>query len=481
MTALNIIEAFDDRDLLGGYFDGPSWDTWRAVLKATYALPMSGDEVDLFRSVAGDRDPPAAPVQELWAIVGRRGGKDSIASAIATCTAALYDYSPFLRPGERATVACIARDREQARIILRYIAAYFAERVLLKAMVTRETVDGLELVNRVDIIVVTNDFRALRGRTFVCVILDEVAFYASENTATPDFETYHAVLPGLATLPGSILVGITSPWKRAGLAYDRWAKSYGKNDPRVLVIWAPSKVMNRTLPQHIIDDAMERDPQQAAAEWLAQWRDDLVGFLSRDLIEAAVERGVSVRPPQAHHSYVAFYDPSGGQHDSSAGAIAHREGNAAVLDLLYEKRGPHNPATAIAEWCALLKSYGLRQCRGDRYAVGFVLNAFEEHGITYEHSELNRSEIYLSVLPGFTSGRVLLLDNQRLVSQFAALERRSFSSGRDRVDHPSAGADDASNAAAGALVQCLAEEDSVGLWAKLASPDDAFNLPRWCY
>jgi hypothetical protein len=58
----------------------------------------------------------------------------------------------------------------------------------------------------------------------------------------------------------------------------------------------------------------------------------------------------------------------------------------------------------------------------------------------------------LDALPLFTSGRVRLLDSKRLVSQFAALERRTSSIGKDRVDHGPGGKDDLCNAAAGALV-----------------------------
>ncbi|MBG0795857.1 hypothetical protein IYY11_21080 [Methylocystis sp. H62] len=68
------------------------------------------------------------------------------------------------------------------------------------------------------------------------------------------------------------------------------------------------------------------------------------------------------------------------------------------------------------------------------------------------HSERDRSQIYLDAMPLFTSGRVRLLDSQRLITQFAQLERRTSSLGRDRVDHPAAGHDDLCNAAALALI-----------------------------
>jgi hypothetical protein len=60
-------------------------------------------------------------------------------------------------------------------------------------------------------------------------------------------------------------------------------------------------------------------------------------------------------------------------------------------------------------------------------------------------------------MPLFTSGRVRLLDNKRLTSQFAGLERRTSSIGKDKVDHGPGGSDDVANAAAGALVRAIAE------------------------
>jgi hypothetical protein len=81
-----------------------------------------------------------------------------------------------------------------------------------------------------------------------------------------------------------------------------------------------------------------------------------------------------------------------------------------------------------------------------------LVEAFAKTGIKYVQSERDRSEIYLDCLPLFTAGRARLIDNARMVAQFAALERRTFSTGKDRVDHGRAGHDDACNAVAGALV-----------------------------
>jgi hypothetical protein len=178
--------AIADPELLGGAFRGETWNRWRAVLRAAYAEPLDDAETALFLEVA-ERDPPARRVRELWCVCGRRAGKDSIASAIAA-VAAIGDYREFLRPGERATVMSLATDREQAKIVHRYIVGYFAENLLLRQLVERETDDDLELNNGVEIVIATNSFRAVRGRTIVCVIFDEVAFWRDEQYANPDLE-----------------------------------------------------------------------------------------------------------------------------------------------------------------------------------------------------------------------------------------------------------------------------------------------------
>ena len=180
---ISVSAALDDPALLGLYFSGESWATWHAVLRAAEGLPLGDDELAAFRAVA-ERDPPPHHVRELWTIVGRRGGKDSIASAIAT-VAALGDYRPQLRPGERATVMCLANDRDQAKIVHRYIAGYFKTVPLLQPLAVRETDDGLLLNNGVEIVVATNSFRSVRGRTIVCAIFDECAFWRSEESRDP--------------------------------------------------------------------------------------------------------------------------------------------------------------------------------------------------------------------------------------------------------------------------------------------------------
>jgi hypothetical protein len=457
----NIIESMDGIFLpwFPRASDGTdTWAGWKAVLKAMDVLPMTADEIEFFKSIAGGREPPTRRVSELVAACARRTGKDSIASLVAAYGAATFDQQDRLRPGERAQILCLACDRGQAGIVLGYIKAYFDRVPALKAMVDRETRDGFELNNGIDVTVATNSFRAVRGKPIFLAILDEAAFMMSETSASPDTELYAALKPALVTLPGSRIITISSPYRRAGLLWNQYKRFFGKDDPGTLVIQASVRQLNPTIPQSVVDAAIEEDAASASAEWLGQFRDDLAAFLTIELIESAVDHGVVVRPPSDRFRYWSFVDASGGVKDSFTLGIAHAEGDVAVLDHLTEIKAPLNPYQATAEISNTLKMYKLHATMGDRYAAKFTSDAFAANAIKYEHSERDRSAIYQDVLPLFTSGRIRLLDNRRLVNQFVNLERRTSPIGKDRIDHGPGGNDDCANSVSGALVRCIHEK-----------------------
>ena len=449
----DVVSAMNDGRLFKPWFSGPTWDGWRAVLKGAFALPMTTAEVAFFRTVA-ERDPPKKRVRELWIVAGRRAGKDSVASLIAAWSASMFDEQRRLRPGERALVACLAYDRDQAKIILDYTRGYFAESPLLKQLVQEDERAGdFKLANQVDVAVLTNSFRAVRGRPILLAILDELSVWRDENSQNPDEEVYRAILPGLASIDGMI-VGISSPYKKSGLLYSKFKRHFGQLGDDVLVIRAPTRVLNPTIKQSVIDTALAEDPAAAKAEWLAEFRDDIGGWLAAEVIESAVDAGIAVRPPSPLFQYSGFIDPSGGARDSYTLAIAHQDGELAVLDCLTEIRPPFDPMAATQQIAAVLKSYRITSATGDRYAAQWVVGAFQQNDIGYRHSDRDRSEIYRDALPLFTSGRARLLDHRRLVSQFCALERKTSSMGKDKIDHGPGGHDDLANAAAGALVNC---------------------------
>jgi hypothetical protein len=447
----NIITALNDPKLFEPSFRGPTWDGWRIVLKAAYGLALTSDEVAFFKSIAGDREPPTVPVRELWVIAGRGAGKDSIASVIAAYSAALFSQQDRLRGGERALVMCLACDRDQSRIVLNYTRSYFHDIPVLARLKGTDTAIGFPLANSVDVAVATNSFRSVRGRPIVCAILDEVAFWRDETSSKPDEEVYDAILPALARVPGSMLIAISSPYRKAGLLYRKFKQHYGESGD-ILVIKAPTRVLNPTIPQEVVDRALAENFAKASAEWMAEFRSDISGYLDFEVVEAAADIGVTVRPPQKQFRYRSFSDPGGGVRDSFTCAITHVENDIVTLDCLIEIRAPFNPTAAVEIIAKVLKEYGLHETTGDKYAAQWVVSAFAANGINYKHSERDRSAIYGDALPLFTSGKVRLLDNKKMINQFASLERRTSSVGKDRIDHGTGGHDDLCNAVAGAMV-----------------------------
>jgi hypothetical protein len=202
----------------------------------------------------------------------------------------------------------------------------------------------------------------------------------------------------------------------------------------------------------IIEKALEQDPERYGAEYLCTWRDDLSTFIIRDLLDAAVDKGVIVRPPAEGIRYFVGGDASGGRNDAFTSAVAHRESDGTiVLDAILERKAPFNPTDVVGEIVALMRQYRCQEITGDNYAAGWVAEAFGKAGVRYIKSDRDRSGVYLDMLPLLTSGRARLLDHQRLVAQLVGLERRTARGGRDSIDHAPGAHDDVANAVAGAL------------------------------
>jgi hypothetical protein len=445
-------ECLESPSYFGKLLDDDSWAAWRVMLTAIVGEALTDDERTIFKALTGRDSEPLEPVEEFFAVIGRRGGKTRATACLAAYLAACVDHRESLAPGERGRIPLMAASVQQAASAFAFIEGIFAVAPNLKDLVDGATSDTLSLVTGIDIQVRPASFRTIRGITAVAAICDEIAFWRSDDSANPDKEILKALRPSLATTGGP-LIAISSPHAKRGELYGTFKRHYGPNgDPLILVAKAPSRVMNPTLPQRVIDRATEADPEAASAEYGAEFRGDLEVFVSREVIEACVTTGVTVRSPIDSVTYRAFVDPSGGSNDAMTLAISHPEGNRAILDCVLERKAPFSPDAVVWEFSQTLKSYRVSAVTGDRYAGEWPRERFQVHGITYQPAEMNRSELYLAFLPLLNSGRVDLLDNQRMVAQFVGLERRTSRAGRDTVDHAPGAHDDVSNAVAGALV-----------------------------
>jgi hypothetical protein len=446
---VNILDAIDDPNLFAPWFREPNtWLAWRAFLAALFALPMTDEQLAIYRDHTGRTDAPTDPASEGWLICGRRAGKSFVLALIAVYIACFREYRAYLSPGERGMVIIIAVDRRQARTIFRYLRAMLTRVPMLARLIEREWSEGFDLKSGVSIEIGTASFRSVRGATIVAALCDELAFWLSEDSANPDYEILDALRPGMATIPNAMLLCASSPYARRGALHDTFARYYSKPGP-ILVWKAPTRAMNPSVPQRLIDEATERDPAAAASEWLAEFRTDIAAFVPREVVQSCVDPNELERPYNDKFRYVAFIDPSGGSSDSMTLAIGHTESDRIILDSLRETKAPFDPESVVAEFSTLLKSYRINGVVGDRYAGEWPRQAFRKQGIEYTPSELNKSALYVDLLPKLNARSIRLLDNPRLLNQLASLERRTARGGKDSIDHPPNGKDDVANVVAG--------------------------------
>jgi hypothetical protein len=455
---VSLREALEDERLLGGAIPGESWVIWRALLLATMGEALKPEERELFSLVTGRSHEPLERVDEFWSIAGRRSGKTRSAAVLGSYLATCIDWSDVLAPGERAALPVLASSTNQAARAFEHITGVLQHSPELSEMLEGEpTADCIRLATRVDISIKPANFRTIRGVTAIAVIGDELAFWHIEGSRNPDKEILNAARPAMATTGGPLIV-ISSPYARRGELYATFRSDYGpEGDPSILVAKGASKTFNPTLPQRTIDRAYLKDPASAVAEYGGEFRTDVEALLTREIVEDAIDSGVTERAPQAGIRYYGFVDPSGGSSDSMTLAIAHKEGDRAVLDLVRERKAPYSPDVVTEEFCAIIKPYGITSVIGDNFGGEWCKEPFRKRGIPYDLSKANKSQLYLALVPALNSGLVGLLDIEEATNQLVGLERRTGTSGRDIVDHPKGAAfhDDVANAIAGAIFQLL--------------------------
>jgi hypothetical protein len=261
-----------------------------------------------------------------------------------------------------------------------------------------------------------------------------------------------------------MMVLISSPATEAGIVYSIHRKHYGpQGDPLILVVESDSKSLNPKLDQARIDRETALDPEGAQAEWHGKFKVPISIYLPRALVEAAVEKGVTIRPRLPGVQYLAFADPASGTgRDSFTMAIGHRrrddDQDMLIVDALWEARPPFPAIDVVKGFADALKQWGLTEVMGDDYSGGIVASMFAKQGIRYQSCPLTASQLYLHALPSWTSKMVLLCDCQRAVDQLCTLRRKVGQAGAESVVHLGNQHDDLANSISGVLYRLTPRE-----------------------
>jgi len=479
---LTIVDLLDNLPI---YDAGASWLPWRSFLCSLYGLPMTPDEQRIYTECTGRKIPPTKKAREAWIIAGRRARKSAISALIIVWESALRDHRLSKAPFERARALIMSETLTRGRQVFNYARAILEHTALRCLLQGEANTERIPLWNEVDIELAPCRAMEGRSRTTVIAAFDEIAFFQTDDEyANPDSVIYESVRPSMMLVQQPLVLAFSSPYSRKGLLWANYQKHYGREDSDILVWQADSLFMH---PHPMVKQEMERayldDPASAAAEFGAQFRTDIEEFVSLDLLRTItskrgvleIERDAEGERLYPKRPYYAFVDPSGGGADQFTLAISSYDSDSqrAILNGVWAWNPPFNVESVTEAVAVVLKRFSITQVKGDHYGGRYPRDLFSRHGITYTPSDLDRSSIYLEVLPLLRSGRVDLPESlkgcefnlvdgvphatkvdvaHRMRQQFTQLERKVTGKGKEIVDHPRGKHDDVVNSACGAIL-----------------------------
>lgn len=458
MPAFTILDALSDPNLFGGmstFRDLSTWRSWLVFLRAAYGLPIEGEDMELFRRCTGRTvyDPPLGGYPEVVCIVGRQSGKTRIAALIASFEALISQ-----REGDNTELYAllVAQDhRASLRTLFGYAKAPYESVPLLQTAVLETKAGSFRLKNGVTVDAYPCRPAAVRGTRARVAAVDELAFFLSTEGRPTDVEMLRALRPALSTTGGKLVI-LSSPYGQTGALWEIHRQHFGRDDSTTLVWQASAPDMNPSLPADYLEKMKRDDPEAYRSEVLGEFRAGVSTFFDPIALDACIVPDRRELLPAQGVRYCAFTDPSGGSQDSFALAIGHedRQQGKTVIDCARAWKAPFNPSGVVAEAAEVLKAYRVGVVTGDRYAGEWPREQFRANGVRYSTADLDRSALYLELLPKVNSKMVELPDDATLLRELRGLERRRGTAGKDRIDHRPGEHDDVANAVAGVIHLC---------------------------
>lgn len=429
--------------------------------------------------------------REAWLIVGRRGGKtDRFASTIVAYEALCGGHEAFVRAGQPAICFQIAQDLRMARYSLHFIRATLESSPIGRKSIKQITADKIELKNGVHIFCVPPTTKSVRGFASPVAVLDEVGmWYQESDSANPDYEIYRALTPGQIQFPNRRIVGISTPWNKAGMLWQNYEA--GTNGARlrsealrdefrgVFVGHGTTAAMgNPMVTREYLQTERARDVRAFARECLAEFQDSISGFLPTALVDKAVTKGILERPRASRFTYVGAIDPAF-KSDAFGCAIAHKDDNGvvvidAVRRFVGRSDAPLNPAAVLQELKPLFDAYGVTFVYSDQYHLESLGQLARERGIEIigvPFTAKNKAQLYGNLQQLFHQGRIQLVDDYELKKELKTLERTLTDGGNVHIAAPAGFHDDM------ASVCCLAVSQAMYLAPEAAPVEPVAPTP----
>jgi hypothetical protein len=428
----------------------------KAVLKSFYGLPLSPDELEIFKYGTGRNVYVPREQDELSVLAGRQSGKTSVIAALIALYEAFRDHG--VRPGQRAYVLIIAPVIQQAEIAFKFIRQYLLESPILAQYVSKIKKDEIELQGGITIACRPCSYISIRGVPVICAILDELAFWNHEpSSANPEEEVLHAIRPAMATLTKTKLIKISTPFRKEGILWDE----FQRRDELDHFVWQlSSQEMNPSISVKFLEKARDANESTFRREHLAEFTDSAFAWIPPELLEPCILRGRRELPPIAGGTYVAAVDPAFQRSDFGF-AILHRSdaGDVTVVSLeswTGSKTVPLDFEIICDQIRQKLAIYDINAVAGDQFCYAMLKQYFSKLGIFYRQVTFGastRAKLFGNLRQLIFQRNITILDHPELLHQLRSLEEIKTANGNVDVRTPDSCKDDLAVAVALAALE----------------------------
>jgi hypothetical protein len=437
------------------------------LLRVLYGLPLTREERALWRRFASKGYFARYSAREYFeavCLLGRQSGKSSRIGVTVSLYEALC-VPHEVPPGERLAILHFAPTLRQSTFDqvadkLRSIPE-LCEFIENDASAAGE----IRLRNGIDLVSISANPRTARGRAAILCIVDEAAFIRIDSSFEMNLpELLESIRPSLVVHRGKLLL-LSSPSGKEGPLFEAWENRDA--NPDVMVWKAPSQEMNPAIDKKLLKRERARGENYFAREYLAEFVESANPFLPEGPLAAAVQRGVAEIPLDPNDSQVYGAVDTADKRDSNAMAITTVRDfsgvrKVVVLKTKEWKPGPngHNVLKILEEIGGIFKIYRVIQARGDQKNMSACESIFLRYGVGFSRvitAGAGSESAYRTFLALLNDGRLVLPEDETLLSQLRRLEEKTSDGNRFLVQGRRNSRDDVAVACVTAVA--LAAED----------------------
>lgn len=410
---------------------------------------LVGEERELARTIFGDVEVVSIRKRRIVvAICGARSGKSYIMGALRMLHLALTVDVSRLAVSEIGVALILAPDVDLATQQLSYVKG-LVEAAGLRGAVVGETHRHVRL-RRSDGHVVEVAVRAIgkggkggRARSLIACCIDEANFLNTDGYVVNDADAFKAANPRI--IPGGQMIIGSTPFVRAGLAYDMHRENQGKATEACLSAHAPTVAL-RSEPYilQIVAEEYERDPANAEREFGAVFpaAGSALFFSEAEIERASADDYDLPRAPRPGATLMAAGD-IGLIHNSATLVIAaeYPDRTVELVDVL--ELVPGDTPLALSAVCASfaerLRPWGLDSIMADGYnreAAREYLTAAGIRIVDAPEGMGGKEETYVDTRVKFREGRIKLPRHKRLLQQLGEVRVTHSLRGRLSVSSP---------------------------------------------